>query len=140
MGIGRKSPLILDNLGISAVQLRQRLKGVGTEAASVADIAAVVGDIASEAMEKSGEILDENNIKVQNIENRLYFQPSCFIRIFNHSGSDRLRISCEWFEFGFGGFHSSKPTFNYWFDGVFDGVTTKSFAYAATNAYRQSIF
>ena len=67
MGIGRKSPLILDNLGISAVQLRQRLKGVGTEAATVGDIAAVVGDIASEAMAESGAIIDENNLKVQNI-------------------------------------------------------------------------
>lgn len=67
MGIGRKSPLILDNLGISAVQLRQRLKGVGTEAATVGDIAAVVGEIAAEAMEKSGGIIDETNIKVQQV-------------------------------------------------------------------------
>jgi len=32
-GIGRKSPLILDNLGISAVRLRKELKGVGVETA-----------------------------------------------------------------------------------------------------------
>uniref|UniRef100_UPI003216D193 hypothetical protein n=1 Tax=uncultured Draconibacterium sp. TaxID=1573823 RepID=UPI003216D193 len=65
MGIGRKSPLILDNLGISAVQLRQRLKGVGTEAASIGDIARVVGDIAAEAMEKVGGVVDDEGIAIQ---------------------------------------------------------------------------
>ncbi len=54
-GIGRKSPLILDNLGISAVELRKRLKGVGVEAANVGDIAAIIGDIATEEMDKMGE-------------------------------------------------------------------------------------
>jgi hypothetical protein len=53
-GIGRKSPLILDNLGISAVTLREKLKGVGTETASVADIAKVVGEIATESINKFG--------------------------------------------------------------------------------------
>jgi hypothetical protein len=37
-GIGRKSPLILDNLGISAVQLREKLGGVSAEAASIAEV------------------------------------------------------------------------------------------------------
>lgn len=55
MGIGRKSPLILDNLGISAVRLRQELKGVGVESAGVADIAAIVGKIATEEMDKMGK-------------------------------------------------------------------------------------
>lgn len=58
LGIGRKSPLILDNLGISAVELRTRLKGVGVEATSVADIAKIVGDIATEELEKMGEQAD----------------------------------------------------------------------------------
>jgi len=58
LGIGRKSPLILDNLGISAVELRERLKGVGVEATSVADIARIVGDIASEELGKMGEQAD----------------------------------------------------------------------------------
>jgi len=53
-GIGRKSPLILDNLGISAVTLREKLKGVGTETASVADVAKVVGEIATESINKFG--------------------------------------------------------------------------------------
>ncbi len=58
LGIGRKSPLILDNLGISAVELRTRLKGVGVEAANVADIAAIVGEIATEELDKMGKQAD----------------------------------------------------------------------------------
>jgi hypothetical protein len=54
-GIGRKSPLILDNLGISAVRLRKELKGVGVESAGVGEIAEVVGAIASEEMRKMGD-------------------------------------------------------------------------------------
>jgi len=49
-GIGRKSPLILDNLGISAVRLRRELKGVGTETSTVGQIAAAVGAIIDEEM------------------------------------------------------------------------------------------
>lgn len=55
VGIGRKSPLILDNLGISAVRLRQELKGVGVEAASVGDIAKIIGSIAEDEMRKMGD-------------------------------------------------------------------------------------
>lgn len=58
LGIGRKSPLILDNLGISAVELRTRLKGVGVEAANVGDIAKIIGDIATEELEKMGDQAD----------------------------------------------------------------------------------
>lgn len=54
-GIGRKSPLILDNLGISAVRLRKELKGVGVEAADVGDIAAIIGKIAEDEMTKMGD-------------------------------------------------------------------------------------
>ncbi len=53
-GIGRKSPLILDNLGISAIALREKLHGVGTESATVADIAKAVGEIAHEGLAKFG--------------------------------------------------------------------------------------
>lgn len=55
VGIGRKSPLILDNLGISAVQLKEKMKGVGAETATVGDVAKAVGEIASEAMAKVGK-------------------------------------------------------------------------------------
>jgi len=67
-GIGRKSPLILDNLGISAIQLREKLKGVGMESASVAEVAAAVGEIASDSMRESGEIIETNAIKVQKLK------------------------------------------------------------------------
>jgi len=64
LGIGRKSPLILDNLGISAVELRERLKGVGVEATSVADIARIVGDIATDELAKMGEQADTTADKI----------------------------------------------------------------------------
>lgn len=67
-GIGRKSPLILDNLGISAIQLREKLKGVGMETASVAEVAAAVGEIAAESMRESGGIIDTNAVKIQNLK------------------------------------------------------------------------
>lgn len=71
LGIGRKSPLILDNLGISAVELRERLKGVGVEATSVADIARIVGDIASEELAKMGEQADTTADKIAQLNTRV---------------------------------------------------------------------
>ncbi|MFA7466956.1 MAG: hypothetical protein WCY82_01665 [Desulfotomaculaceae bacterium] len=64
-GIGRKSPLILDNLGISAVQLKEKLGGIGLEMASVGDVSRAVGEIAAESMKKTGDIIDTNAIKIQ---------------------------------------------------------------------------
>jgi len=58
LGIGRKSPLILDNLGISAVELRAKLKGIGTETASVGQISDAVGQIIDENLSKQGVMLD----------------------------------------------------------------------------------
>lgn len=66
-GIGRKSPLILDNLGISAIDLRNKLDGVGIGLASVADVAAAVGEIAAESMAKSGEIIETNAVKIDQL-------------------------------------------------------------------------
>lgn len=54
-GIGRKSPLILDNLGISATQLRSKLNGVSVEAASVGEVSRAVGEIATEQLRLMGE-------------------------------------------------------------------------------------
>lgn len=70
IGIGRKSPLILDNLGISAVQLREELKGVGMETASVGDIAEAVGRIAEESMSKVGDrvITTKDEVEALNAE------------------------------------------------------------------------
>jgi hypothetical protein len=57
LGIGRKSPLILDNLGISAIRLREEFKGLGVESAEVGDVAAAVGKIIDEEMGKAGETM-----------------------------------------------------------------------------------
>ena len=67
LGIGRKSPLILDNLGISAIALKEKMDGVAIGTASVADVAKAVGDIAAESMSKSGGIIDTNAVKVANL-------------------------------------------------------------------------
>lgn len=67
LGIGRKSPLILDNLGISAVRLRKELKGTGVEMTTVADIAAAVGKIASTEMAEAGDIIETTAIKTQQL-------------------------------------------------------------------------
>jgi hypothetical protein len=53
-GIGRKSPLILDNLGISAIQLKERLGGVSAEAATIGDVTKAVSEIAKEELAKMG--------------------------------------------------------------------------------------
>jgi hypothetical protein len=57
-GIGRKSTLILDNLGISASRLKEELHGVSLEMASVADISAAVGRIASGQLEVMGDAIE----------------------------------------------------------------------------------
>jgi hypothetical protein len=54
LGIGRKSPLILDNLGISAISLREKFNGLSAEAATVGDVAKAVGEIATEELAKIG--------------------------------------------------------------------------------------
>ena len=68
LGIGRKSPLILDNLGISAIELRKKFKGVGVEMATVGDIAKAVGDIAEEEMAKSGEAIDTSTMAIDRMK------------------------------------------------------------------------
>jgi len=49
MGIGRKSPLILDNLGLSVVRVREEFKKTG-------DMAQAVANIANEELAKVGEV------------------------------------------------------------------------------------
>ena len=66
-GIGRKSPLILDNLGISAVELKKRLNGVSLEASSIGDVAQVVGDIATDAMRSMGEEVESTKDKMDQL-------------------------------------------------------------------------
>ncbi len=58
-GIGRKSPLILDNLGISAAQLKEELGGVSVQAASIGEVAQAVGNIFQKQMgDMGGSVAD----------------------------------------------------------------------------------
>jgi hypothetical protein len=66
-GIGRKSKLILDNLGISATQLKDKLKGVGEETATVADYAKAVGEIAAESLNNMAGFAENSSTKVQRL-------------------------------------------------------------------------
>ena len=67
IGIGRKSPLILDNLGISAVELRQKLEGVGHSGATVGDVAKAVGEIATESLKEMGDVIETTAIKYERL-------------------------------------------------------------------------
>jgi len=67
VGIGRKSPLILDNLGISAIALKEKMEGVGIGTASVADVARAVSKIATEELDKIGTAATTNGQKLQSV-------------------------------------------------------------------------
>lgn len=66
-GIGKKSPLILDNLGISAVALREKLGGVSAEAANIADVTRAVGQIATEELAKMAPPIDDATTKARQL-------------------------------------------------------------------------
>lgn len=54
-GIGRKSPLILDNLGISASALKDELNGASVASSSIGAVTEAVGKIARAELAKMGE-------------------------------------------------------------------------------------
>ena len=66
-GIGRKSPLILDNLGISASALKEKLGGVSIAAADIGTVSKAVGDIASDQLKKMGDFSENTSTKVQRL-------------------------------------------------------------------------
>ena len=66
-GIGRKSPLILDNLGISAVALKEKLGGVAAETASIAEVTKAVSEIATEELAKMGGSADDTTTKTKQL-------------------------------------------------------------------------
>ena len=66
-GIGRKSPLILDNLGISAIQLKEALNGVAMESASVAQITEAVEKIALKSMGSMSGLAETTEIKTDRL-------------------------------------------------------------------------
>ena len=57
-GIGRKSVLVMDNLGISAAELQDEVKRVG-------DFGAAAGIIIQRELEKAGDVADTMAIKIQ---------------------------------------------------------------------------
>jgi hypothetical protein len=67
-GIGRKSPLILDNLGISAIRLKEKFGGAALAAQSVGDVTRVVAEIAQEEMGKMGGYVDTSATRVLQLE------------------------------------------------------------------------
>ncbi len=76
-GLGRKSVLILDNLGISAAEIKDRMKETG-------DMTKAVGAIIREQMSKAGEYIETSadkatqaNVELENAMTRLgaTFQP-----------------------------------------------------------------
>ena len=66
-GIGRKSPLILDNLGISSIELKKRLGDVSIAAADVGTVTRVVGEIASESLQKSGSLAETTTVGINRL-------------------------------------------------------------------------
>lgn len=66
-GIGRKSPLILDNLGISTTRLKEKFGGAALEAQSIADVAKAVGAIAEEELGKMGKLSDNAATRMANL-------------------------------------------------------------------------
>lgn len=57
VGIGRKSALVLDNLGISAIRIQEETKKMG-------DFGAAASKIIAEELEKTGEVMDTNAVKI----------------------------------------------------------------------------
>lgn len=67
MGIGMKSILRLDNLGLSATRLKEELGGVSVKAASVAEITRVVAKVAAESQEKLGGYFETSATRVDQL-------------------------------------------------------------------------
>lgn len=66
-GIGRKSPLILDNLGLSAIRLKEKFDGVALASVSVADVTKGVAEIAREELDKMGGYAVNSTTKVNQL-------------------------------------------------------------------------
>lgn len=66
-GIGRKSLLILDNLGLSAVRLKEQFNGASLASQSVADVTAGVAEIAKVELAKMGGYLETSATQVDQL-------------------------------------------------------------------------
>lgn len=63
-GIGRKSILVLDNLGLSATRLREQFNGAAIASQSVADVTRGVAEIARVELEKMGGYVETSATSV----------------------------------------------------------------------------
>lgn len=91
-GIGRKSPRILDNLGISAIALKKELGGVAAETATVAQITAAVGRIAKKSMGETTGIVDTTEVSV----NQLRASWQNFIASFGEKSAPAFNTVVTW--------------------------------------------
>jgi hypothetical protein len=66
-GIGRKSILVLDNLGLSATRLREQFNGASLASQSVADVTRGVAEIAKVELEKMGGYAETSATKVDQL-------------------------------------------------------------------------
>jgi len=66
-GLGRKSPLILDNLGITTIQLQEALGGTAMAAASVGELTEAAAKVATKELEAMGEITETNAIRLEQL-------------------------------------------------------------------------
>lgn len=67
-GIGRKSVLVLDNLGLSATRLREQFGGVAIASKSVGEVSEGVAEIARVELEKMGGYAETAETKVKRLE------------------------------------------------------------------------
>lgn len=67
-GIGRKSILVLDNLGLSATRLKEQFNGASIASQSVADVTKGVAEIARVELEKMGGYMDTAATKTAGLE------------------------------------------------------------------------
>lgn len=63
-GIGRKSVLVLDNLGLSATRLKEQFNGASLASQSVGDVTTAVAKIAQEELTKMGGYAETSATKV----------------------------------------------------------------------------
>lgn len=66
-GIGRKSILVLDNLGISATRLKQEFNGAALASQSVGDVTNAVANIAQEELTKMGGYIKTSATEVDQL-------------------------------------------------------------------------
>lgn len=66
-GLGRKSILKLDNLGVSATRLKDAMGGISTQAATVAQVTEAFSKVAGEELQKMGGFAETSATKVDQL-------------------------------------------------------------------------